>query len=175
MARLSSALAWAIFLSASACRDCSWAPMFLPTSISAISMERISKAVPESSPLLRTRFEMSSGFSSTSLWDCAEPTVVTMPSPILARIVASPAPPTRRSRSALTVTLAFTRSSIPSFATADTLVVSMTLGFTLIFTASRTSRPARSIAAAFSKGSSMPALSDAINALTTLSTLPPAR
>ena len=65
--------------------------------------------------------------------------------------------------------------AIPSFATADTLVVSMTLGFTLIFTASRTSRPARSIAAAFSKGSSMPALSDAINALTTLSTLPPAR
>ena len=119
--------------------------------------------------------EMSSGFSRTSLCESAEPTVVTIPSPILARTVASPAPPTSLSKSARTVTLAFTKSSIPSFATAETFGVSITLGLTLIFTASRTFRPARSIAAAFSNFSSIPALSDAINALTTLSTFPPAR
>ena len=104
-----------------------------------------------------------------------EPTVVTIPSPILASIVDSPAPPTSLSRLVLTVTLAFTRSSIPSFATAEILGVSITLGLTLILTASNTSLPARSIAAAFSNGSSIPALSEAISASTTPSTFPPAR
>lgn len=68
--------------------------MFLPTSTSAISIERISKAVPESSPLSKTVLEIESGFSKTFLCDSADPTVVTIPSPTLARTVSSPAPPT---------------------------------------------------------------------------------
>ena len=55
------------------------------------------------------------------------------------------------------------------------LGVSITLGVTLILTASNTFLPARSIAEAFSNDSSMPALSAAINAFITLSTFPPAR
>ena len=149
--------------------------MFRPMSTSAMSMERISNAVPASNPFDNTSFEISSGFSSTLLCSAAEPTVVTIPSPIRAIIVASPAPPTRRSRFVLTVTLAFTSSSIPSFATAEIFGVSITFGLTLIFTASKTFRPARSIAAAFSNGKSMPARSAAISASTTPSTLPPAR
>ena len=39
--------------------------MLQPTSTSAISMESISKAVPESKPLSKTTFEIRSGFSST--------------------------------------------------------------------------------------------------------------
>jgi len=41
--------------------------MFLPTSTSAMSMERISKAVPASSPFASTVLEIRSGFSSTAL------------------------------------------------------------------------------------------------------------
>ena len=52
---------------------------------------------------------------------------------------------------------------------------SITFGMTDIFTASSTSRPARSIAAARLKGSWMFALSAEISALTTRATLPPAR
>jgi len=76
---------------------------------------------------------------------------------------------------ALTVTLAFALSSIPSFATAAIIGVSITFGLTLILTASRTSRPAKSIAAARSNESGIPALSAAIQASITLSTFPPAR
>ena len=68
--------------------------MFFPMSISAISIESISNAVPASSPLANTVLEIISGFSSTALWLVAEPIVVTMPSPTLAKIVSSPAPPT---------------------------------------------------------------------------------
>ncbi len=119
--------------------------------------------------------DIASGFSNTILWLFEEPTVVTIPSPTLAKIVASPAPPTNLSRLALTVTLALTSSSIPSFATAETFGVSITLGLTLIFTASNTSLPAKSIAAAFSNCRSISALCAAINAFTTLSTFPPAK
>lgn len=76
---------------------------------------------------------------------------------------------------ARTVTRAVARSWIPSLATAATMGVWMTLGFTLTRTASRTSRPARSMAAARSKVSLIPALSAAMRASTTRSTFPPAR
>ena len=69
-----------------------------------MSMERISYAVPESSPLLSTTLEMWSGFSSTSLWLADEPMELTMPSPTRAMIVSSPAPPTSRSMLVRTVT-----------------------------------------------------------------------
>ena len=51
----------------------------------------------------------------------------------------------------------------------------MTFGVTLIWTAWNTSRPARSMAQAFSKAMSMFARWAAIRALMTRSTLPPAR
>ena len=92
-----------------------------------------------------------------------------------AMIVGSPAPPTRRSIFARTVTRALIRSSMPFFATADTTGVSMTFGLTLICTASSTSRPARSMAADRSKGRGIAARCAAIRASTTRSTLPPAR
>jgi len=101
--------------------------------------------------------------------------VVTIPSPTLARIVSSPAPPTRRSIFARTVTRERALSWIPSFAMAATSGVSMTLGLTDIWTASRTSLPARSIATLLLKVSSIFALSAAINACTTRLTFPPAR
>ena len=149
--------------------------MLRPTSMSAMSMDKISKAVPASRPLPSTVLEMRSGFSSTSLWVWEEPTVVTMPSPTRAMMVSSPAPPTRRSMLARTVTLALLFSSMPLMAMAETTGVSMTLGLTLICTASSTLRPARSMAAARSKVSGILARSAAIRALTTRSTLPPAR
>ena len=90
-------------------------------------------------------------------------------------IVASPAPPTRRSILARTVTRARTLSSIPFFATAEIIGVSITLGLTDICTASNTSRPARSIAAERSNVKGIDARSAAINASTTRSTSPPAR
>jgi hypothetical protein len=105
----------------------------------------------------------------------AEPIVLTMPSPTRAMIVSSPAPPTRRSMFVRTVTRETAISWIPSFATAAIRAVSMTFGITDIFTASSTSRPARSIAAARLKGISMLALSAEMSALTTRTTFPPAR
>ena len=51
----------------------------------------------------------------------------------------------------------------------------MTLGLTLVFTASRTSRPARSMAAAVFHGRSMPALWAAMTAVAVFGTLPRAR
>jgi predicted transcriptional regulator len=54
-------------LSDSARSAASLAPRFSPTSISAMSMERISKAVLASRPLVSTALEMRSGFSSTCL------------------------------------------------------------------------------------------------------------
>jgi hypothetical protein len=95
---------------------------------------------------------MWSGFSSTSLWVSAEPMVLTMPSPTRAMMVSSPAPPTSRSMLVRTVTRDMAMSWMPSLATAATRGVSMTLGMTDIFTASSTSRPARSMAAARLKG-----------------------
>ena len=50
--------------------------------------------------------------------------------PTLAMIVSSPAPPTNLSILALTVTLAFAITSIPSLATAEIWGVSITFGFT---------------------------------------------
>ncbi len=149
--------------------------MFLPTSTSAISIERISNAVPASSPLLSTIREILSGFSNTTLCVSAEPMVVTIPSPTRARIVSSPAPPTSRSILARTVTRALALTSMPFLATATTIGVSITRGFTLTWTACSTSRPARSIAAARSNPKSIPARWAAIKAFTTRSTLPPAR
>ena len=53
--------------------------------------------------------------------------------------------------SVLTVTLALALTSIPSLATADSLPstgASITLGYTLVWTADKTSLPAKSIAVA---------------------------
>jgi len=175
MALLSSALACAIFLSAFAWSICNTAPIFLPMSMSAISIERISNAVPESSPFSRTTLEMESGFSSTSLCESADPMEDTTPSPTLASTVSSPAPPTSCLIFARTVTLAFAISWIPSLATAVTGGVSITFGFTDICTASSTSLPARSIAVATWKSRFILALSAEISAFTTDLTRPPAR
>ena len=76
---------------------------------------------------------------------------------------------------ARTVTRARASSWMPSFAIAATLGVVITFGFTLTCTASSTSRPARSMAVACLKVSSMPALSAEMSALTTRLTLPPER
>ena len=80
--------------------------MLLPMSTSAMSIDRISHAVPESSPRSSTYLEMLSGFSSTSLWVSDDPIDETVPSPTRAMTVSSPAPPTRRSMLARTVTRA---------------------------------------------------------------------
>ena len=58
--------------------------MFFPTSISAISIERISKAVPLFRPLSNTVFDIESGFSSTASYVSLEPIALTIPSPTLA-------------------------------------------------------------------------------------------
>ena len=175
MARRSSALAWAMFLSALAWSICKAAPMFLPMSMSAMSMESISKAVPASSPLRSTSLEMESGFSSTCLWLSDEPMLETMPSPTRASTVSSPAPPTNWRMLARTVTRALAMSWMPSLATAVTGGVSITLGLTDICTASNTSRPARSMAVAIWKGNSMRAFEADTKACTTFSTCPPAK
>ena len=101
----------------------------------------------------------------------------TIPSPTRAIIVSSVAPPTRRSMFVRTVTRARDCNWMPSFATAEMVPVlgqSITLGFTLVCTASRTCLPARSMAVACWKVRGIDALSDAISAFTTLDTLPPA-
>ena len=107
---------------------------------------------------------------------------LTMPSPTRAMIVSSVAPPTRRSRLVRTVTFALTLSWMPFLATPSMLFRpelgsghGMTLGLTLVCTASSTLRPARSIAAARLYDSGMSARLAAISARTTLGTLPPAR
>ena len=64
---------------------------------------------------------------------------------------------------------------IQRFATAAAICVSITFGMKDILTASRTSLPARSIAAARSKVNPRFALSAEISALITLTTFPPAR
>ena len=51
----------ATFLSASAWSASKWAPIFRPTSTSAISIDKIAYAVPESKPLDKTAFEILSG------------------------------------------------------------------------------------------------------------------
>ena len=109
------------------------------------------------------------------MWLADEPIVLTMPSPTRAMMVSSPAPPTSRSMLVRTVTRDTAMSWMPSLATAAIRGVSMTLGMTDIFTASSTSRPARSMAAARLNGMTMLALSAEIMALTTRTTLPPAR
>ena len=108
--------------------------------------------------------------------------MVTMPSPTRAMIVSSVAPPIRRGRYERTVTRARALSWMPSCATASTVArpccglgQSITFGFTEVCTASRMSRPARSIAHAVSHGRSIFARSAAIRALTTRGTLPRAR
>jgi hypothetical protein len=97
--------------------------------------------------------------------------VDTMPSPTRAMIVSSPAPPTRRAMLVRTVTRALASTWMPSLATAAISLLpdagfgqSITLGVTLVRTASSTSRPARSIDAAVRKSSGMPARSAAIRA-----------
>ena len=62
IARRPSALARATRMSASAWSACKRAPMFSPTSMSAMSIETISKAVCESSRRASTVLEMRSGF-----------------------------------------------------------------------------------------------------------------
>ena len=148
--------------------------MLRPISMSAISMERISKAVPASSPLRNTSLEMESGFSSTDLWFSEEPMEETIPSPTRASTVSSPAPPTNWRMLARTVTRALAINWIPSLATAVTGGVSMTFGLTDICTASNTSRPARSIPVAIWKDRSILAFDADTSACTTFSTCPPA-
>ena len=104
------------------------------------------------------------------MWSDAEPMVVTLPSPTRAMMVSSPVPPTRRSMLARTVTRDTAINWIPSLATAATLGVVITRGLTDICTASNTLRPAKSMAAARSKSSSILALSALISALATKST-----
>ena len=106
--------------------------MFLPISTSAISIDRISKAVPESRPLLKTVCEIESGFSNTFACVSELPIVLTTPSPTRAITVSSPAPPTSRSMFARTVILASAFTSIPSIAIPAINGVSITFGFTLI-------------------------------------------
>ena len=149
--------------------------MFLPISMSAISIDKISKAVPASKPLRSTSLEIESGFSSTDLWFSEEPIDETIPSPTRARIVSSPAPPTNCLMLARTVTRALAINWIPSLATAATGGVLITLGFTLICTASNTSRPARSTAVAIWNVKSIFALDADTKACTTWATCPPAR
>jgi hypothetical protein len=124
---------------------------------------------------------MWSGFSSTSEWSAAEPMADTIPCPTRAMIVSSVAPPTSCLMFVFTVTRALTLSWMPFFATASivgrpraALGTSITFGFTLVCTASRMSRPARSIAVAVLHGRSMLALFAAIIALITRTTSPPA-
>ncbi len=143
--------------------------------MSAISIERISNAVPASRPFSSTTREIESGFSSTILCDAAEPIDETIPSPTRASTVSSPAPPTSCLMLARTVTRALAMSWMPSLATAATGGVLITLGLTDICTASNTSRPARSIAVAILKSSTMLAFCADTRACTTFETLPPAR
>jgi hypothetical protein len=130
----------------------------------------------------RAGMEMVSGFSRTCSWVSAEPMALTIPSPTRAMIVSSVAPPTRRSRLVRTVTLALTFNWMPFLATPSMLCrpelgsgQGMTLGLTLVCTASSTLRPARSIAAARLYDSGISARLAAIKAQTTFGTLPPAR
>ena len=76
---------------------------------------------------------------------------------------------------ARTVTRATAMSWIPSLAMPVIRGVVITFGFTETWTASKTSRPAKSMAAAWLNESSMFALSALISALITRSTRPPAR
>ena len=80
--------------------------------------ETISKAVPASRPQLITCLVIKSGLFNTTECFSHEPMAETMPSPTLARIVSSPAPPIIVLRLALTVIFTFTLSSTPSLATA---------------------------------------------------------
>ena len=66
-------------------------------------------------------------------------------------MVSSPAPPTNLSILVRTVTRAWREAQCQSFAIAAMTGVSIILGLTDSFTASRTSRPARSMPVAFSK------------------------
>ena len=149
--------------------------MFVPTPTSAISIERISYAVPASRPRFSTSLEMSWGFSRTPLYVSLEPMARTIPSPTRAMMVSSVAPPTKRSKLERTVTRARARTVIPSFATPSIVPFpesvpgqSITLGFTLVRTASNTVFPepdvAKSIAQHRLKSSLMPALSAAMRA-----------
>ncbi len=104
---------------------------------------------------------------------------LTMPSPTRAMIVSSLAPPTSRSSLVRTVTRARARSWMPFLQTPSRVArplvgsgQSITLGSTLRLTASYTSRPARSMAAATRQGRSMPALWAAITARATFLTSP---
>ena len=156
--------------------------MFSPTSMSAMSIETIWKAVWASRPRWRTALEIVSGCSMTSKWLSAEPIDVMIPSPTRAMIVSSVAPPMSCEMLVRTVTRARIFSSTPFLATADSVDLplilsgqSMTFGLTLVWTASRTSRPARSMAQARSKSRSMSARCAAISARVTRGTSPPAR
>ena len=98
-------------------------------------------------------------------------------------IVSSIAPPMSWLRLVRTVTRALTFNCTPFFATASSVSrplffpgQSITFGYTLVCTASRTSRPARSMAvASFQSSSLIFALLAAISACTTNGTRPPAR
>ena len=156
--------------------------MFSPTSMSAMSIDTIWNAVWASSPRSRTALAILSGRSMTSKWVSAEPIDVMIPSPTRAMIVSSVAPPISCLRFVRTVTRARILSSTPFLATAESVVLplaasgqSMTLGLTLVCTASRTSRPARSMAQALSKSRSRSARWAAIRARITRGTSPPAR
>ena len=81
--------------------------MFLPTSISAMSMDEDFKSRTGIQPLLSTSLEMESGFSRTCSWFSAEPMEDTCLSAYTGRMVSSPAPPTSWWMLARTVTRAF--------------------------------------------------------------------
>lgn len=107
---------------------------------------------------------------------------VMIPWPTRATIVSSVAPPMSCAKLVRTVTRALMSNSMPLQATALSTALSarasgqsMIFGVTLVRTASSTSRPARSIAAARSKSNGMPARWAEMIARMTFETLPPAR
>ena len=112
------------------------------------------------------------------MYESDDPIALTIPSPTLAIIVSSVAPPTRPGILVRTVTRARALTSIPSLATAANVPeagASITFGYTDVSTAVFISRPARSIAVEVSKSSGMFALFAAIIEKETFATLPPAR
>ena len=107
---------------------------------------------------------------------------LTIPWPTRAITVSSPAPPMSWRMLVRTVTRARTLSTMPSLDWPSMVCrpepapgTSMTLGFTEVATASSTSRPARSMAAALDQSSGISGAAAAIMARTTLGTRPPAR
>ena len=101
--------------------------MFLPTSMSAMSMDRFQKPYRHPDPL-STNWRWSPDFPELARGFRPIRWKETIPSPTRARMVSSPAPPTSWWMLARTVTRAFAINWIPFLATAATGGVSITFG-----------------------------------------------